>query len=939
MGTFFAGRTEELERGELFANEPVVVIYGLPGIGKTELAHQITERLLTRPLWNGTALMRFLVDPGMDQLLGYMLARLSGSGDPEPLGPLVELLVQQRHLVLIDDAHHAPTAVAMLVDALGRQREPKSRLVVTSREELPFVTTPVLIRLDPLGRDASAALATHLAMRSSVAIDDLDRIVTRASGSPLFLRHLVAGRQVRDDENPVRATIDSLAPEARDALIRISAISGCSRSRAAAAHLVPESLLRHLASRFLIECGPDRTIVPNAVREILATRDPVIASQAQRVAADLLWEEHEQDRRPLAAVEAICLTSLGDPERALQRLKLASHDITKAGLDHMLLPLLERLGALGHDRAKLMAARTYLRMGQVDAAMRSLTGISTSLERDPRLLVLRATIEERRGNLDLAARDLSRAIEYASSDRLRQLWRSRLAVVQAMLGDDDAAIATLHMEIALDGADLARIAYARAVIHALHQAWDETLVAVAEGRRWAASANARDIDYLLSLMEILAASELGDLDHVRRVRDDVDRMRASAVLRARISDLYVGIAHHALGEIDAAVETLERAYREHHRRRDVLLASLAGHYLGRALLTRGDASAAVEVLDAVAQLARIGKQAHLVGPGQVYLARALLSCGRVAEARSQAEALVESRCPVVAAQAHAVLGFAAAFSGDLDTARRALEIALEVAGNRDLLRQRLATDRAEVECLGGDPDHAEAAANLVLHAPTASDYLRGRALVVIALVQLHRKDFAAAHVALGEADVLASRDGMNQLRARVAMVREVIGSRQPNLLDRVPAEQRSGYLGLLRFLGLVETLVVSSPRGCVHAGSGELAAIVTHHDVLVDVSTSTLLGRSGKRIEGQGMAAMILAALAEADVALTAERLYAAVWGGHEYHPLRHRNTLYVALNRTRKLLQELGETRSVVIRAGSGWMLSSEIDLVVARSTARSDA
>jgi DNA-binding winged helix-turn-helix (wHTH) protein len=65
--------------------------------------------------------------------------------------------------------------------------------------------------------------------------------------------------------------------------------------------------------------------------------------------------------------------------------------------------------------------------------------------------------------------------------------------------------------------------------------------------------------------------------------------------------------------------------------------------------------------------------------------------------------------------------------------------------------------------------------------------------------------------------------------------------------------------------------------------------------------------------------------------AVTPEQLYTRVWQVSEYHPLRHRNALYVAINRLRKSLREVLAERDVVERASSGWRLATDIDACVA--------
>ena len=60
---------------------------------------------------------------------------------------------------------------------------------------------------------------------------------------------------------------------------------------------------------------------------------------------------------------------------------------------------------------------------------------------------------------------------------------------------------------------------------------------------------------------------------------------------------------------------------------------------------------------------------------------------------------------------------------------------------------------------------------------------------------------------------------------------------------------------------------------------------------------------------------------------MSAETLYTQVWGAAEYHPLRNRNALYVALNRLRKSLKEPFGEREIVERHGGGWRVAEDVD------------
>jgi len=941
---FFFGREPELERLRAIANDPVVVIYGLPGIGKTELAYRCANELLATPEWREVPLTRVIVDPEMESNFHtYLLARLTGQGSTTPLDRLLDVLARERHVIVIDDAHYAPTAIAALIDGVARHGA-ASRLVVTSRVELPIATTPIVVRLGALGPNDARALIAHLADRLGVHVDDPDVLVAQGGGSPLLLRHLVAGRG-GGTTNPIEAAIEVLDSEARRSLVQLASLSGCSESRIAAAKLVDGRMLSTLTEHLLVDCGPDRIVVHDLVRDlVMNTADPQLVADSRRTAAGVLWEEFEQRHRPLLAVNAICLTlTTGDLDQAFARLKAASRTIASAGLDLLLLPTLERLACQGHAEAALFVARIYLRMSRIDDAATMLARVPSDRGTTTRVLALRASIAERVGDLAAAIRDFSEAIAQCAPGRARCLLRMRLAAVLALAGDDAGSTAALReVEDAcaeLGDVDLARLWWVRAIVHALHQDWDDVVAAVREGRRATARAGAHDLDFLLLLLELLAASEHADVARCEAIAAEVTRALPSQPLRDRMTGLYLGIAQLTRGQLDASIETLQHTYTELGRQRDTLLASLAGHYLGRALLTRGDVVAAIDVLGAVTQHAIECGLRPLVGPAQVHLARALISVGRDEEADRLVAPLVEHACRPVSTEALAIRAYVTAFAGDIGSARRELARAFDRAGDREPLRSNLVLDQAQLEMLGGDPERMRTAALTVLddEARRSRPYARGRALAALATAELAVGNTHHALDALAEVETLATEYGIRHLRDRVNLLRGATAEARGSILERVPAEHRQGYLGLLRLLGLrPETVIVASRDGVVHTDASQLDAIAREHDVLVDVSSGTLIGRSGLRVKGRDTAASILARLADSPEPLSAEQLYHLVWGGREYHPLRHRNTLYIALNRTRKLLREIGEERDVIHHDALGWSISTEIDVAIARRDPR---
>lgn len=946
MGGFFFGRQLEQQRLGALDREPVALIYGLPGIGKSELAYVAIGALRAKTPWKEVQVTRVIVDAHVAPVLSdFLLARLTGHGGD--LRELVELLVREPHLVVIDDAHLAGGMVAELIDELARRPQPASRLIATARTELPISTTPIVLKLGPLHRDEARALAEHLADRLGVKLDRIDELVDKATGSPFLLRHLVAGRRRGSSgSDPIHETIAVLDSETRRSLVQLAAVAGCSQSRLAAARLVPnDRVFDALTEQFLIDASPEQLVVHELVREaVLSDADPSVVATSRRSAAQVLWENYERSNAPILAVESICLSaSAGDIPQAFARLREAIRSIASSGLDHLLVPALERLHEAGDTDATLALARVYLRMARIDDAAETLARLPSGFERNLSMLLTRATIAERRCQLAAAKRDFAAAIELAGAGRARTLVRCRLAIIETLSGDDEAArrlVAEIERDAPLvSDVDRIRSAWMHGIRHALHQDWTECFRVVAEGRRLAQQTNAHDLDFLLLLLELLVSSELGDVAHSTRLMAQVQLARPSAHLRGRMIDLYVGVAQQACGQLDQAVVTLERAFREHERHHDELLAQLAGHYLGRALGLNGELSRAIEVLSNVAQRARGAGCTPLVGPGEAHLARALLTVGRVGEVVAIAQGLTVSSLPWVAAEGHALLAYTRAFDGDIEAARDGIALALDRIGDREPARTDIVLDQAHIEIMGGDPERARQAAWSVLEDEVRSrrPYARGRALFVTAVADLAAGLTDVAISELAELDALATAHGLQFFRARTALLRSATSHRGSSILERVPAEQQRGYLGILRILGLrSETVVITTSRGRIHVDPGALHHVARHHDVLVDTGSGAIYGRSGVAVEGRGVAASILVALADGVEPVSAERLYQIVWGGNDYHPLRHRNTLYIALNRTRKLLDRVVGDREVIRREGTGWVIAPDVDIAVARRDPR---
>jgi DNA-binding winged helix-turn-helix (wHTH) protein len=113
-------------------------------------------------------------------------------------------------------------------------------------------------------------------------------------------------------------------------------------------------------------------------------------------------------------------------------------------------------------------------------------------------------------------------------------------------------------------------------------------------------------------------------------------------------------------------------------------------------------------------------------------------------------------------------------------------------------------------------------------------------------------------------------------------------------------------------------------------------------DLVVDLTTGTIATPDGAGVRGRAVLSALFAHLVEAGGRpIGAEPLYRAVWRVDEYHPLRHRNTLYSAINRLRRILTALVPERDEVIATvPDGWCVRGErLAIRVVRRAHQDDA
>ncbi|HZM74449.1 MAG TPA: BTAD domain-containing putative transcriptional regulator [Candidatus Limnocylindrales bacterium] len=219
----FVGRRDELFRLRSAAAEappPVIVLFGLPGAGKTTLAVEAMHHF--EPLFAE----RLLLQPGtQDPMVGVLrLLGIPESGIPAGVAERAALyqsaLAGRKVLLVLDDAR-SPAQVSPLIPA-----EPGPMLIVTSRARMAVLAVEhdvVYLPVGPLAPQDSLELLSRSAGRPAVDADPQAAAeITELCGHlPLALR-IVGARLATRESLTVKQLCHELARPARLDAIALS---------------------------------------------------------------------------------------------------------------------------------------------------------------------------------------------------------------------------------------------------------------------------------------------------------------------------------------------------------------------------------------------------------------------------------------------------------------------------------------------------------------------------------------------------------------------------------------------------------------------------------------------------------------------------------------------------------------------------------------------
>jgi tetratricopeptide (TPR) repeat protein len=759
---------------------------------------------------------------------------------------------------------------------------------------------------DALRLEGTARLVLEALVAADIRFSIPDLTSATNQEAPRAIEHLVRlGLIVRSDEREV-----GLAPEASDAVREIVVPSPSVWNR-----------LLDLGQRRLAAFPGDPNVVLFAAR--------TLAHAGHGRDALLVLERHVSGRSAMPSRE---LTS------AIR--DVVSADAAMAG------------------SARALLARRQLRWGDVDGALCTLTGIETGGEAPDvarRIHRLRAAALLRAGQASVARGELDRAaaIEGAERDLALALARAELEIFRGRLRRARRRLAALkpvsRTDTALDARRLTLIALS-------YYLEDRFAAAVAFARRARGVRRLYDAlpDPLGGGLEILALAGSGETARAVAVADEL-ATDCRGLLGHAVATLFRATALARSVPLHDTLDAGEAGLLEIGQRGDRISECFACLPIGWAMLISGEVDRAEAVFQRVAAI--------VDDPGLLALRPAVERClawvarvrGNIEECRARLRRAYELQ------PTSAVIRFetwAMAAVPDMPEPRADdLPAPMAALAYARMAERALEERRPTVALICTDRAEALSQRSGLPHDAAYVSFVRAQALLDLGELSLARQAISAC-------ETLAGKVGPVLLRVPAALVRAAIADRSGDLACYVASIAQVQRLacdflvddGLRKACTRVGLTLEDSPRSGTRPLEfdvsrlgldrpvdaiwqiGSSVYLLAHDerpqdefDLLVDLVDRKLEGhRFQHDARRQPKLLRLCALLGEIPEGVGPEEAYLAAWEAVQYHPLRHRNTVYVAVGRLRKLLRKLFGREVIAESAEGRYQLTAGLRVAV---------
>lgn len=667
------------------------------------------------------------VDPS-DEVLA-LLPRYRPDRTADVIIELLDTVITEPTVFRIEDAHWADDQSAHLARrlALAARSRPWAVIVVRRDDAGGVVLDRATeLHLTELDADDLRAVVIGLTEASPLRPLEVDLIVERAGGNPLFAAELVSVLRVVGDvgavpyslQGALAARVDALDPLARRVLSYASVLGRSFRRAVLAGVLERESVVVDEATidrlaRFLEPDGDERWRFRNGlVRDVTYDGLGFHVRERLHLEAGETVEQMSDDPAADADVLALHFSAAADHRRALQYSDLAAQRAERSHAFPSAIAHLERAVTASRRLAELDAAsRAELlvrlgacrdQAGMLREALDALGSAVRSIDdpvRRAEVRLLRAQVRERAGSFPPALSEVTqvrRSLDGVSDPRCPAL-RARCAAFRALVRQRQ------------DRADAARRA-AEAAVDEAERAGEPGALARALGVLcWARLVSGdddplRDAQRAIDLFEEVGdrvgqanmannlgvyAYYTGDWDEtLRRYEQAEEAFRTIGnVTDAALAAANTGEVLVNQGRLDEAEPRLRDAARTLRAAGHLLFAAFAEMHLGRLFTALGELDRAEAVLRrCVAETGELGSTLSAY-ESAIHLATCLLRGGRAVEALdllADAESNTAEDTSIFDAARALVEAEALCALGDPDAAIERVVAGVDAARRRDL---------------------------------------------------------------------------------------------------------------------------------------------------------------------------------------------------------------------------------------------------------------